>query len=44
MFMRNQVKGGFLWRMFRSVEDQGLIVECYQGLKHARDIFGVCCL
>ncbi|KAJ7921780.1 hypothetical protein B0H13DRAFT_1866385 [Mycena leptocephala] len=41
VFVRNHVKGGLLRRMFRSVEDQTLITECNQGLKHALDVFGV---
>ncbi|KAJ7819362.1 hypothetical protein B0H14DRAFT_2600689 [Mycena olivaceomarginata] len=40
-FVRNQVKGGLLRRMFRSMEDADLIKECNAGLKHALDVFGV---
>ncbi|KAF7344650.1 hypothetical protein MVEN_01625200 [Mycena venus] len=40
-FVRNQVKGGLLRRMFRSMEDADLIRECNAGLKHALDVFGV---
>ncbi|KAJ7156415.1 hypothetical protein C8R46DRAFT_431335 [Mycena filopes] len=40
-FVRNQVKGGFWRRVFRSMEDADLIVECNAGLKHALDVFGV---
>ncbi|KAJ7202243.1 hypothetical protein C8J57DRAFT_1623130 [Mycena rebaudengoi] len=41
MFVRNQVKGGFWRRAFRSMEDADLITECNTGLKHALDVFGV---
>ncbi|KAJ7933459.1 hypothetical protein B0H13DRAFT_2306871 [Mycena leptocephala] len=34
-------EGGLLRKMFRSMEDQTLITECNQGLKHALDVFGV---
>ncbi|KAJ7801838.1 hypothetical protein B0H14DRAFT_1673352 [Mycena olivaceomarginata] len=37
-FVRNQVKGGLL---FRSMEDVDLIKECNAGLKHALDVLGV---
>ncbi|KAJ7104902.1 hypothetical protein C8R44DRAFT_987793 [Mycena epipterygia] len=40
-FVRSQVKGGFWWRVFRSMEDADLIAECNAGLKHALDVFGV---
>ncbi|KAJ7841727.1 hypothetical protein B0H14DRAFT_3869093 [Mycena olivaceomarginata] len=40
-FVRNQVKGGLLRRMFRSMEDAALITECNAGLKHGLDVFGV---
>ncbi|KAF8148118.1 hypothetical protein K438DRAFT_1779717 [Mycena galopus ATCC 62051] len=41
VFVRNQVKGGLIRRMFRSMEDADLIKECNAGLKHALDVFGV---
>ncbi|KAJ7745178.1 hypothetical protein B0H14DRAFT_3897545 [Mycena olivaceomarginata] len=41
VFVRNQVKGGFLRRIFRSMEDADLIKECNTGLKHALDVFEV---
>ncbi|KAF8179579.1 hypothetical protein K438DRAFT_1768940 [Mycena galopus ATCC 62051] len=41
VFVRNQVQGGLLRRMFRSMEDASLIQECNTGLKHALDVFGV---
>ncbi|KAJ7713382.1 hypothetical protein B0H16DRAFT_1810487 [Mycena metata] len=40
-FVRSQVKGGLLRRVFRSMEDADLITECNAGLKHALDVFGV---
>ncbi|KAJ6487395.1 hypothetical protein C8R47DRAFT_512430 [Mycena vitilis] len=41
VFVRNQVKGGLMRRMLRSMEDADLIKECNQDLKHALDVFGV---
>ncbi|KAJ7866059.1 hypothetical protein B0H14DRAFT_2573606 [Mycena olivaceomarginata] len=41
VFVRSQVKGGLFRRMFRSMEDSDLIMECNTGLKHALDVFGV---
>ncbi|KAF7308911.1 hypothetical protein MKEN_01091600 [Mycena kentingensis (nom. inval.)] len=40
-FVRSQVKGSFMRRMLRSMEDADLIVECNSGLKHALDVFSV---
>ncbi|KAK7044398.1 hypothetical protein R3P38DRAFT_2878571 [Favolaschia claudopus] len=40
-FVRSQVKGGIIRRMFRSMEDADLIKQCNDGLKHALDVFGV---
>ncbi|KAJ7745160.1 hypothetical protein B0H14DRAFT_2542049 [Mycena olivaceomarginata] len=41
IFVRNQVKGGFLRRIFRPMEDADLIKECNTGLKYALDVFEV---
>ncbi|KAF7344081.1 hypothetical protein MVEN_01697700 [Mycena venus] len=40
-FARNQLTGGLLRWMFRSMEDADLIKECNAGLKHALDVLGV---
>ncbi|KAJ7061085.1 hypothetical protein C8F01DRAFT_1369349 [Mycena amicta] len=40
-FVRSQVKGSFVRRMLRSMEDADLITECNSGLKHALDVFSV---
>jgi hypothetical protein len=41
MLVRNQVEGGSLRRIFRSMKDADLIKECNAELKHALDVFGV---
>ncbi|KAJ7598445.1 hypothetical protein C8J56DRAFT_881077 [Mycena floridula] len=40
-FMQRQVRGSVWRRVFRHAEDQSILEECQNGLKHALDVFGV---